>query len=287
MATVKLEPNDNFIIEHHPHPHHTLPTHVPLRATQAPKRMKGMMGVFRINPFAIHTAHADLAPISWQPGPLDQEPVMLEFQLDLLHWCDDDTNDNTIDTNDIPRHTAEDLPLDILFSPQYTDHWDPQPDFQFHTDFPQDHQSFPTTIQTSVNDLGLYSTTNFDSTPSPTTMACMVLTPIHTPPLSSSEDSSESTSEDMVVPSADIEPCALLRRQNPPLHLDQGYFEQQSCYRMYHDYHHHHHHPYLRSISSQQIQNDYLNPSTSAYYSTPTSNSSTRSSSHAYPCTTY
>jgi len=67
-----------------------------------------------------------------------------------------------------------------------------------------------------------------------TTMACMVLTPIHTPPLSSSEDSSESINEDM---SANIEQCALLRRQNPHLHLDQSYFEQQqqqTCYRMYH-----------------------------------------------------
>jgi len=142
MATVKLEPNDNFIIEHHTHHHHTPPTHVPLRATQAPKRMKGMMGVFRINPFAIHTAHADLAPLSWQPGPLDQEPVMLEFQLDLLHWpalYDDNTNgssNSTDNSNDIDTTNpdAEDLPLDILFP----DHWHAQQDFQFQEDFEQD-----------------------------------------------------------------------------------------------------------------------------------------------------
>ncbi|KAJ7741961.1 hypothetical protein DFH07DRAFT_49649 [Mycena maculata] len=62
------------------------PTEVPLRATQASARMRRMMGVFRLNPFAMH-AHGGrgvLAP--WAGGearPLDEEPRIIEFQLEL------------------------------------------------------------------------------------------------------------------------------------------------------------------------------------------------------------
>ncbi|KAJ7441761.1 hypothetical protein B0H11DRAFT_2251821 [Mycena galericulata] len=62
------------------------PTEVPLRATQASARMRRMMGVFRLNPFAMH-AHGGrgvLAP--WAGGearPLDEEPRIFEFQLEL------------------------------------------------------------------------------------------------------------------------------------------------------------------------------------------------------------
>ncbi|KAJ7185798.1 hypothetical protein C8R46DRAFT_1342990 [Mycena filopes] len=62
------------------------PTEVPLRATQASPAMRRMMGVFRLNPFAMH-AHGGrgvLAP--WAGGearPLDEEPRIFEFQLEL------------------------------------------------------------------------------------------------------------------------------------------------------------------------------------------------------------
>ncbi|KAJ7665989.1 hypothetical protein DFH06DRAFT_1185573 [Mycena polygramma] len=62
------------------------PTEVPLRATQASARMRRMMGVFRLNPFAMH-AHGGrgvLAP--WAGGearPLEEEPRIFEFQLEL------------------------------------------------------------------------------------------------------------------------------------------------------------------------------------------------------------
>lgn len=72
------------------------PTEVPLRATQASKEMKRMMGVFRLNPFAMHSLSVKLEDnedgLAWdedsQPPwcggrPLDEEPLMFEFQLDL------------------------------------------------------------------------------------------------------------------------------------------------------------------------------------------------------------
>jgi len=72
------------------------PTEVPLRATQASKEMKQMMGVFRLNPFAMHSLSVKLEDredgFTWdedsQPPwcggrPLDEEPLMFEFQLDL------------------------------------------------------------------------------------------------------------------------------------------------------------------------------------------------------------
>lgn len=69
------------------------PTEVPLRATQAPKKMKGMMGVFRINPFAMHNGSdgkGSAPTVCWEPGPLEEEPVMFEFQLDLIGYGDDE-----------------------------------------------------------------------------------------------------------------------------------------------------------------------------------------------------
>jgi hypothetical protein len=62
------------------------PTEVPLRATQASARMRRMMGVFRLNPFAMHArgGRGVLAP--WAGGearPLDEAPQIFEFQLEL------------------------------------------------------------------------------------------------------------------------------------------------------------------------------------------------------------
>lgn len=63
------------------------PTEVPLRATQAPPKMRSMMGVFRLNPFAMHSGEGRgvVAP-TWcgeEAHPLDEEPVIFEFQLEL------------------------------------------------------------------------------------------------------------------------------------------------------------------------------------------------------------
>ena len=63
------------------------PTEVPLRATQAPPEMRSMMGVFRLNPFAMHSGEGRgiVAP-TWcgeEAHPLDQEPIIFEFQIDI------------------------------------------------------------------------------------------------------------------------------------------------------------------------------------------------------------
>jgi len=97
LPAVKVEPDegeDNFIMELATIPDATLlsqslapPTEVPLRATQASKEMREMMNVFRINPFAMHSAGRGAVPLSsWYPGeagPLMEEPLMFEFQLEL------------------------------------------------------------------------------------------------------------------------------------------------------------------------------------------------------------
>ena len=61
------------------------PTEVPLRATQASKAMRKMMGVFRLNPFSMHESGAQ-PTTTWtgeEAGPLEEEPQMFEFQLNL------------------------------------------------------------------------------------------------------------------------------------------------------------------------------------------------------------
>lgn len=67
------------------------PTEVPLRATQASKEMRKMMGVFRLNPFAIHSGEGrGVMPAPWcGGGPLEEEPLIFEFQLDV----EDDSGD--------------------------------------------------------------------------------------------------------------------------------------------------------------------------------------------------
>ncbi|EKM57974.1 uncharacterized protein PHACADRAFT_171191 [Phanerochaete carnosa HHB-10118-sp] len=62
-------------------------TEVPLRATQASKEMRRMMGVFRLDPFTMHNAVRDpTANVNWngEPiGPLREVPRILEFQLEI------------------------------------------------------------------------------------------------------------------------------------------------------------------------------------------------------------
>ena len=99
--TVKVEPDDPdgcFIMELSPSLALSLnglnqtlapPTEVPLRATQASKEMRKMMGVFRLNPFAMHNGEGrGVMPALWGGGgPLEEEPLIFEFQLDI----DDDS----------------------------------------------------------------------------------------------------------------------------------------------------------------------------------------------------
>ncbi|KAJ7061006.1 hypothetical protein C8F01DRAFT_1253479 [Mycena amicta] len=65
------------------------PTEVPLRATQASARMRRMMGVFRLNPFAIQMQKGEngsRSDCTWAGGearPLDEPPRVFEFQLAL------------------------------------------------------------------------------------------------------------------------------------------------------------------------------------------------------------
>jgi hypothetical protein len=63
------------------------PTEVPLRASQASKEMRKMMGVFRLNPFAMDSGLGKRASSSgWygeDVGPLEEDPVLLEFQIEL------------------------------------------------------------------------------------------------------------------------------------------------------------------------------------------------------------
>ncbi|KAG1826686.1 hypothetical protein EV424DRAFT_1643254 [Suillus variegatus] len=71
------------------------PTEVPLRATQASKAMRKMMGVFRLNPFSMHEGGGQ-AMSTWMgedAGPLDEEPQVFEFQLDVGYRDSDEELD--------------------------------------------------------------------------------------------------------------------------------------------------------------------------------------------------
>ncbi|RDB29927.1 hypothetical protein Hypma_014153 [Hypsizygus marmoreus] len=104
-SSVKIEPDDAagcFIMElSAPQVRSTMisqslapPTEVPLRATQAPEEMRGMMTVFRLNPFAMHSGEGrGLVPSPREaPHALEEEPLIFEFQLDLdgVHISSDD-----------------------------------------------------------------------------------------------------------------------------------------------------------------------------------------------------
>lgn len=62
------------------------PISVPLRATQAPDEMRTMMNAFRINPFTMmHSGEgrAGCVSVSYEVGPLQEEPKVFEFQLNI------------------------------------------------------------------------------------------------------------------------------------------------------------------------------------------------------------
>lgn len=95
LAAVKQEDTqDDFVFETpavsdaatSAYPAFSSMTEVPLRATQASKEMRRMMGVFRLDPFTMHNAVRDPSPnLNWngEPiGPLREDPVLLEFQLE-------------------------------------------------------------------------------------------------------------------------------------------------------------------------------------------------------------
>ncbi|TCD65219.1 hypothetical protein EIP91_002966 [Steccherinum ochraceum] len=114
---------------------HTLTTTVPLRATQASKEMKKMMGAFRLNPFAVHNGvkmslsgdggngkgdgkggKDDGGPcLTWlgeEVGPLKEKPQLIEWQLDGWPSDDDeeeedgDRMDDGMETKHAPRAPA-------------------------------------------------------------------------------------------------------------------------------------------------------------------------------------
>ena len=62
---------------------------VPLRATQACKAMRKLMGAFRLDPFAMHngvkSAASQSVPVGIEVGPLRHPPVMFEWQLELAY----------------------------------------------------------------------------------------------------------------------------------------------------------------------------------------------------------
>ncbi|PPQ96120.1 hypothetical protein CVT26_004755 [Gymnopilus dilepis] len=70
-------------------------TEVPLRATGASEEMRGMMGVFRLNPFSMHSLSnlddklgdkdglKELEAYCGEGQPLEEEPLVFEFQLAL------------------------------------------------------------------------------------------------------------------------------------------------------------------------------------------------------------
>ena len=94
--SVKTEPNDaddcfiNEFLDSSPSTTtydrcQTPPTEVPLRATQASKEMRKMMGVFRLNPFTMHhDGGRGISATTWngeEVGPLKEEPKLYEYQL--------------------------------------------------------------------------------------------------------------------------------------------------------------------------------------------------------------
>jgi hypothetical protein len=126
--SVKQEPDDGFIMEFTNSSsspsvvENSLapPTEVPLRATQASKEMRKMMGVFRLNPFTMHNAGARGTHVpSWNgedAGPLSEEPQLYEFQLILndveVEPASEErfspdfeiVNDNAGGTDNVPRN---------------------------------------------------------------------------------------------------------------------------------------------------------------------------------------
>ncbi|KAJ8514637.1 hypothetical protein ONZ45_g7853 [Pleurotus djamor] len=76
--------------------HHVdIRTEVPIRAGSAPEEMKKLMHILRLDPFTMHNGvdRGIVAPSRPEPGPLTEEPIMFEFQLEI-HGSDDENEDD-------------------------------------------------------------------------------------------------------------------------------------------------------------------------------------------------
>ncbi|KAG0706942.1 hypothetical protein DFH29DRAFT_899269 [Suillus ampliporus] len=113
------------------------PTEVPLRATQASKAMRKMMGVFRLNPFSMHEGGGQ-AMSTWMgedAGPLDEEPQIFEFQLDVGYRESDEEDDEQPPSHlqtlvevpepepDVNTRWAEGDDADLLYPPVSHSSW--------------------------------------------------------------------------------------------------------------------------------------------------------------------
>ena len=117
------------------------PTEVPLRATQASKEMRKMMGVFRLNPFAMHSGEGrGVMPALWcGGGPLEEEPLIFEFQLDI----EDDSGDRQIDLVGVPSSGAPGSPTtDLLGAEEEAQLRSFSPSFELHPedDMREEHE---------------------------------------------------------------------------------------------------------------------------------------------------
>lgn len=121
-----------------------MPAQVPLRATQASKEMRLMMGVFRLNPFAMHSFHLNgdgesakenglaspAGPWCTEVGPLEEEPIIFEFQLDIIGGIKQENEGELGEIGDPPTGAQSELPgfsaheesLLRPFSPQFDLH---------------------------------------------------------------------------------------------------------------------------------------------------------------------
>ncbi|KAL4067032.1 hypothetical protein V8B97DRAFT_2009681 [Scleroderma yunnanense] len=123
------------------------PTEVPLRATQASKAMRRMMGVFRLNPFSMHDSSIQ-STTTWtgeEAGPLEEEPQMFEFQLHVP-GCEESTCESesapspallSVGENEVESNTA-----DIAWaegSHMLSSQYQTTPSTWFDSDSPQSH----------------------------------------------------------------------------------------------------------------------------------------------------
>ena len=113
------------------------PTEVPLRATQASKEMRKMMGVFRLNPFAMHSGEGrGVMPALWcGGGPLEEEPLVFEFQLDIV---EDDSGDRQFDHIGILSAASGSPTIELLGTEEEAQLRSFSPSFELH---PEDQRS--------------------------------------------------------------------------------------------------------------------------------------------------
>ena len=174
--SVKVEPDDSpacFIMELSPSQVQTSlapPTEVPLRATQASKKMRGMMTVFRLNPFAIHSGEGRglVSAIREEARPLEEEPLIFEFQLDIdgVHPDEPDMPPQQLLHTFSPDFELHDVPLESDPTPwedsgrsessyPTTPSWDlnypPTLASDAHYPFPEDPSSHPRHISRLQN----------------------------------------------------------------------------------------------------------------------------------------